>query len=83
MSDKCRKNNCLHCDHYAIWDGDYCCVHKMLILSYGDPATLEALNPNEIINERDCVDFKEINNEKKYTYNKDMWNYINQNNIVE
>lgn len=30
------KNHCTNCSHFVWWDGDYCCVNDMVILSPSD-----------------------------------------------
>ena len=31
-----KENNCLNCENFAFWDGDYCCLAKFVILDEGD-----------------------------------------------
>lgn len=27
-----KEKNCINCEHFTWWDGDYCCIEKMKIL---------------------------------------------------
>lgn len=49
---------CLNCKAFAHWDGDYCCVDKMVILSYGDDEDTSPLNPEKLTKWRFCIDFR-------------------------
>lgn len=49
---------CLNCKSFAHWDGDYCCVDKMTILSYGDDDTGFPLNPEKLTKWRLCTGFR-------------------------
>lgn len=29
-------DTCITCQHFAWWDGDYCCMSKMKVIQHGD-----------------------------------------------
>lgn len=72
---------CLHCDHYAIWDGDYCCVWKLKLLSLGDDDGA-AIQPQRVLEPRsqECSDFEQIEEEKFTKLNIETWNKYNPQN---
>ena len=49
---------CLNCKAFAYWGGDYCCVDKMTILSYGDYDTGFPFNPEKLTRWRLCAGFR-------------------------
>ena len=75
---------CLGCKHFALWDGDYCCVEVMTILSFAEPETLKALNPEKIIkcDTSNCKNFKQTD-KHGVERNKLLWNTFNKKDIVE
>lgn len=53
------EHNCLNCEHFCWWDGDYCCSRKMRILQESPAGEfnediIKALNDN-----KDCIDYYE------------------------
>ena len=74
---------CLACEHFALWDGDYCCVNQMKVLS-SCTVELEAKSPSKVIgfNAQNCETYQEAGD---YTVkrNKEMWNTFNKNHKVE
>lgn len=52
--------NCVNCDHFAWWDGDYCCVKKLKILQQSKNGEFN----NDIIKSleyyKDCSDWEEM-----------------------
>ena len=74
---------CLACEHFALWDGDYCCIRNMYVLSYGD-SDLKAVNANKVL-EKDvtkCEEFKKTD-ARGLERNKEMWNTFNKKHKVE
>lgn len=74
---------CLACDSFALWDGDYCCIRNMYVLSYGD-SDLKAVNASKVL-ERDvtkCEAFKKTD-ARGLERNKKMWNMLNEDNQVK
>lgn len=54
-----KENNCLNCENFAFWDGDYCCLAKFVILDEGDENndfTEDILRTMKT--EDECVDYK-------------------------
>lgn len=74
---------CLACEHFALWDGDYCCVNQMKVLS-GCSDELEAKNPSKVIgfNAQNCETYQEAG-DYAVKRNKEMWNTFNKNHKVE
>lgn len=74
---------CLACEHVALWDGDYCCVNKMKVLS-DCTVELEAKSPSNIIgfNAQNCETYQETD-DYAVKRNKEMWNTFNKNHKVE
>lgn len=48
----------MNCKAFAYWDGDYCCIDKMTILSYGDDEKGFPLNPEKLTKWRLCKSFR-------------------------
>ena len=74
---------CLACEHFALWDGDYCCIRNMYVLSYGD-SDLKAVNASKVL-EKDvtkCEEFKKTD-ARGLERNKKMWNILNKDNQVK
>lgn len=74
---------CLACEHFALWDGDYCCIRNMYVLSYGD-SDLKAVNVSKVL-ERDvtkCEEFKKTD-ARGLECNKKMWNILNKDKQVK
>jgi hypothetical protein len=74
---------CLACEYFALWDGDYCCIRNMYVLSYGD-SDLKAVNVSKVL-ERDvtkCEEFKKTD-ARGLECNKNMWNMFNEDNQVK
>ena len=74
---------CLACEHFALWDGDYCCVNQMKVLS-NCTVELEAKSPSKIIgfNAQNCETYQETD-DYAVKRNKEMWNTFNKNHKVE
>lgn len=70
--------NCLDCEHFTYWDGDYCCTWKMMILSEATESG-KALNPDRVLEEDTCHDFSEAWDITKRV-NKETWENLNKEN---
>lgn len=76
------KCNCLVCDNYVIWDGDYVCCENLKLLSCGDE-NWTALNPENILKDRtDCNDFEKVEEKNILKRQIEMWNEYNPQNKV-
>ena len=61
--------NCINCDNFCWWDGDYCCLAKMVILDYSDGNggfTKEILQTMKTSDE--CIDYVKSFSEKRNIY---------------
>ena len=69
---------CLACENFALWDGDYCCVNQMKLLS-SCTAELEATNPSKVIgfNAQNWEAYRE-SDDYAVKRNKEMWNTFNK-----
>lgn len=49
--------NCISCQHFCWWDGDYCCSRKMRILQESDKGefTIDILKSLE--KNKNCIDY--------------------------
>ena len=74
---------CLACEHFALWDGDYCCINQMQVLS-SCTVELEAKSPSMVIgfNAQNCESYREAG-DYAVKRNKEMWNTFNKNHKVE
>lgn len=81
--EKTMNVGCLSCEHFALWDGDYCCVNQMKILS-SCTDKLEAKAPNKVIgfDTQNCENYKKAT-EYAIKRNKEIWNTFNKNNSVK
>lgn len=54
-----KENNCLNCENFAFWDGDYCCLSNFTILCESNK---NGDFTNDILHtlktKDDCVDWK-------------------------
>lgn len=51
--------NCIKCQHFAWWDGDFCCTKHMKILQEAPDANFNDDILISISNNKDCEDYKE------------------------
>ena len=74
---------CLACEHFALWDGDYCCVNQTKVLSICTDE-LEAKNPSKVIgfSAQNCETYREAG-DYAVKRNKEMWNTFNKNHKVK
>lgn len=71
-------DNCLYCENYAIWDGDYACVSNLSLLSFMNKDG-SASNPERVLSEKNktCDQFKQIENPIIINRNIIQWNCLN------
>lgn len=73
------KAGCLACEHFALWDGDYCCIKQMKVLSSCSPE-LAAVSPLKVIGfnaAQNCETYREAD-DYAVKRNKEMWNTFNK-----
>lgn len=72
--------NCLFCNHYGFWDGDYVCMSYLKILSEGDKEKhWAAKDPQNIIyrNAKNCPNFEKCDVPARQEATIDIWNNLN------
>lgn len=77
MKIKIPKKNCINCENFAWWDGDYCCVRKTKLLQHspGGDFTKDifiALNLN-----KNCNEYKDYQSD---IYIKSFNDFLKKNN---
>ena len=72
---------CLTCANYAFWDGDYCCVPNLKILSFGDEENESAVIPERVITSIKgiCNEYKKNEIPLALKSNIAVWNVLNPN----
>lgn len=72
---------CLTCANYVFWDGDYCCVPKFKILSFGDEENESAIIPERVITSIKgiCKEYKKNEIPLVLRNNIAVWNLLNPN----
>ena len=72
--------NCVDCEHFAWWDGDYCCMKTLKILAHSADGSLN----DEIVDilEKGCKNFKPINKLSLKIYKDIYENYKNKNYVA-
>ena len=58
------KNNCINCEHFAWWDGDYCCVKNFKILCESKSGHFNEDILTAIKTPKTCNDYKKAKNKK-------------------
>lgn len=70
-----KEKNCINCEHFTWWDGDYCCIEKMKILcespkgDFNDDI-LKALEANKNCGEHSMQENEEILKMHKEAFKK-------------
>lgn len=72
------KHKCIDCEGFAYWDGDWCCVSLMKILS-GIDENNKTINPEVCEEEHECEDFRdasETHTPRGLELRKEEWEYF-------
>lgn len=70
------KENCINCNNFAWWDGDYCCIAKFLILQESPKGEFTKEILQTMKTSEECIDYKKRKG-KKNIYENSFINFIN------
>ena len=83
MSRKILDKNCLNCEHFVWWDGDYCCVANFKILCESKRGDFSKDMLKSMKTPETCKDYKLSNNKIHEMYeelfNKFLKEYESKN----
>lgn len=68
------KENCINCNNFAWWDGDYCCLSKRLILQPSPDGEFSSEILKTIQTSDECIDYDKSENS---VYENSFINFIN------
>lgn len=61
-------NNCINCENFAWWDGDYCCLAKMIILQSSPKGYFEEEILKNIKTSDECIGYTKSYNKSHEMY---------------
>ena len=61
-------NNCINCENFAWWDGDYCCLKKMLILQSSPNGNFEEEFLKTMKSSDECANYSKSDDEMHKIY---------------
>jgi len=74
------KKNCLNCQSFAWWDGDYCCVEKFKILQESKKGEFNDQILTSIEENKDCKKWKKANDKIREMHMEAFNNFLKNRN---
>ena len=71
-------DNCISCEHFAWWDGDFCCCENMKILQLSPKGEFTPEILKNIKNSEDCSDYKESENKIRSIYEEAFKKFLDK-----